>query len=98
MPGCVLHVSGEDFQVAAFLAESSLRPYRIHHSGESARRSRRHRDSGLSLDVSNAEGDLKAEIADAITSSCYTKQSCGGCTIFQASRTCVLISVTTPVM
>jgi len=66
MPGCVLHVSGEDFQVDAFLADSELQPYRVYHRGEVRGRSEQHFDSGLSLDVSFADGDLKAEVADAI--------------------------------
>lgn len=66
MPGCVLHVSGDDFRVDAFLADSSIRPYRIHHRGDTARRLRLHTDSGFSLDVSSADGDLDAAVADAI--------------------------------
>ena len=66
MPGCVLHVSGDDFRVDAFLADSNLRPYRVHHRGDIGRRSRRFTDSGLSLDISFADGDLEAEITDAI--------------------------------
>ena len=66
MPGRVLHASGEEFAVDDFLAHSDLRPYRIHHRGEPSRRSQRHSESGLSLDVSSADGDLNAEVADAI--------------------------------
>ena len=66
MPGCVLHASGDDFRVDAFLADSGLQPYRMHHRGDMARGARRFTDSGLSLDVSSADGDLDAEIADAI--------------------------------
>jgi hypothetical protein len=64
MPGCVFHVSGEDFDVDAFLADSGLRPYRVHHRGEPSR-SGNYPHSGFSLDVSDVDGDLKAEIADA---------------------------------
>jgi hypothetical protein len=53
MPGCVFHVSGKDFRPNAFLADSPLHPYRVD-------------DSGFSADVSGADGDLKAEILDAI--------------------------------
>jgi hypothetical protein len=66
MPGCVLHVSGDDFRVDAFLADSNLRPYRVHHRGDIARRSQHFTNSGLSLNVSSADGDLDAEIPDAI--------------------------------
>jgi hypothetical protein len=66
MPGCVLHVSGDEFRVDAFLADSNLQPYQVHHRGDIGFRSRRFTDSGLSLDVSTADGDLEAEITDAI--------------------------------
>ncbi|MBV9657320.1 MAG: hypothetical protein JO295_04335 [Verrucomicrobia bacterium] len=66
MPGCVLHVSGYDFDVDAFLASSNLRPYYIHHRGEIGRRSQRFTDSGFSLDVSAADGDFRAEATDAM--------------------------------
>ncbi|MEQ1749374.1 MAG: hypothetical protein ABL974_08115 [Prosthecobacter sp.] len=67
MPGCILHVSGEDFQVDAFLANSNLRPYRVHHRGEIGHRSCPLIDSGLSLDVSSADGNsIKVQIVDAI--------------------------------
>ena len=66
MPGCVLHVTGEDFAVDAFLAESSLRPYRVHHRGETRRRAGVFPDSGLSLDISDVDGQLSEEVADAI--------------------------------
>ena len=66
MPGCVLRVSGDDFRVDAFLADSNFRPYHVHHRGDIARRSDRFIDSGISLDVSSADGDLDAEITDAI--------------------------------
>jgi hypothetical protein len=67
MPGCVLNVSGDDFRVDAFLADSNLRPYRVHHRGAISRRSKRFTDSGLSLDVSSADGNLDAEVTDAIS-------------------------------
>lgn len=66
MPGCVLHVSGEHFDVDAFLARSSLRPGRVHHRGEARRRAGVFADSGLSLDVSDADGQLAVEVGDAI--------------------------------
>jgi hypothetical protein len=66
MPGCVLHVRGEDFDVDAFLADSGLRPYRVHHRGEPSR-SGSYPHGGFSLVVSDVNGDLNAEIADATT-------------------------------
>ena len=66
MPGCVLRVSGDDFQVDAFLAGSNLRPFRVHHRGDTSRRSSLYTNSGLSLHVSSADGDLDAEISDAV--------------------------------
>jgi hypothetical protein len=65
MPGCVLHVTGDDFAVDAFLAESSLRPYRVHHRGETRCRAGAFPDSGLSLAISDADGQLSEEVADA---------------------------------
>ena len=66
MPGCVLHVTGDAFDVDAFLAESNLCPYRIHRRGEIRRRAETFSDSGLSLDISSADGELTKEINDAI--------------------------------
>jgi hypothetical protein len=70
MPGCVLHASGEQFAVDAFLAESSLAPYRVYHRGELIRRvtgrDRQREESALSLDASSADGDLEAECADVL--------------------------------
>lgn len=34
MPGCVLHIEGESFDVDSFLEGSSIRPLRIWHKGE----------------------------------------------------------------
>lgn len=67
MPGCVLHARGDDFQVDAFLANSDLAPYSVHRRGGMSRRARCYTDSGLSLDISSADGDLDAEVADAIS-------------------------------
>ncbi len=66
MPGCVLRVCGDDFRVDTFLADSPLRPYRVHHRGDVGRHSQRFTDSGFCLDISSADGDLPAEVADAI--------------------------------
>lgn len=66
MPGCVLRVSGDEFQVDAFLADSNLQPYDVHHRGEIRSRSRRHTDSGFRLDVSSADGNLAVEVSDAL--------------------------------
>lgn len=67
MPGCILHVTGEAFDVDAFLAGSSLNPYWVHHRGEPSRRSRTFENSGFRADVSSVSGDLKAQAADALT-------------------------------
>lgn len=67
MPGCVLHVTGEAFDVDAFLANSSLEPYRIHHRGETGLRSRHLEHSGFCVDVSSVNGDLKAQVVEAIS-------------------------------
>ena len=51
------------------MASSRFRPYQIYHRGEpTVRRSRGelHDDSGFSVDVSDVDGDLSAEIQDAI--------------------------------
>ena len=66
MPGCIFHVSGENFDVDAFLSNSSFRPYRVYHRGETAHRSRIFEDNGFSLDVSSADGDFAVEITDAL--------------------------------
>ena len=70
MPGCVLHASGKQFAVDAFLAESSLIPYLVCHRGDPirsvARPGRRYEESSLSLDTSSADGDLEAECADVL--------------------------------
>ena len=67
MSGCVLHVRGDDFDVDAFLTQSTLRPYQIHRRGEPRRyHGGNHSDSGFSLDVSEADGDLAAQVEDAI--------------------------------
>lgn len=50
----------------AFLADSNLKPYRVHHLGEIILRSRRFTDNGFSLDVSSVDGDLPAQVKDAI--------------------------------
>ena len=70
MPGCVFHASGEQFAVDAFLAESSLTPYRLYHRGDSMRRvsfpERCYEESGFCLDASSADGDLVAECSDVL--------------------------------
>ncbi len=66
MPGCVLRVSGKDFAVDAFLVGSTLQPYRIHHCGEMRRRAGAFLHSGLSVDISEADGQLAEQVSDAI--------------------------------
>ena len=69
MPGCVFHASGEAFEVDPFLATSTLKAYQVFHRGDprSARNEEnRYASSGFKVDVSGADGDLNAEIQDAI--------------------------------
>jgi hypothetical protein len=67
MPGCVLHVRGEEFDVNAFLAESTLKPYDVHCRGDPRRyHGGHHDDSGFSLDVSDIDGDLTGQVTDAM--------------------------------
>lgn len=70
MPGCVLHASGEQFAVDAFLSESSLAPYSVYHRGDPIHKVARHQKycevSGFKLDASSADGDLEAECADVL--------------------------------
>ena len=67
MPGCVFRAYGRDFDVDAFLAKSSLNPYDVYHQGEVPSKSHApFEDSGLSVDVSQADGCIEAECRDAI--------------------------------
>ena len=65
MPGCIFHVSGENFDVDAFLARSPFGPYRVAHRGEpKGRKSKRWPYSGFSVEVSKAYGDLAKQCED----------------------------------
>jgi hypothetical protein len=71
MPGCVLHVTGKDFNPDVFLGASSLTAYKVFHRGEpkakvGPRAKKFWEYSGFSSDVSKVDGDLRGEIADAI--------------------------------
>lgn len=67
MPGCLLHVSGEEFAVDEFLAASTFKPYRVHRRGEpKGKADHIHEDSGFSVDVSDVDGELDSEIEDAV--------------------------------
>lgn len=67
MPSCILHVSGEDFAVDEFLSDTKLKPYHVHHRGEpTGRKEVNYEDSGFSIEVSEADGDLNVEVEDAI--------------------------------
>lgn len=73
MPGCVFHARGETFDADAFLAGSGLKPYQVWHKGEGAKRGKPlkripsiREDSGFSIEVSRADGDLSVECLDAI--------------------------------
>ena len=69
MAGCVLRVSGEKFDVAAFLNETDLQPYQVYRAGEEvwpgAKKTRHFDDNGFKVDVSDAD-DLPAQIEDAL--------------------------------
>lgn len=71
MPGCVLHVHGEAFDPAAFLATASLQPYDSFRKGDrrfpQSRRSPKVWEvGGFKCLVSDREGDLAGQVADAI--------------------------------
>ena len=72
MPGCVLRISGESFDVDRFLSTSGLQPYRIYHRGKpTGRRLGEHQDvSGFCVQVSDVDGDVRGEVSDAIAFLC----------------------------
>ncbi len=69
MAGCVLRVSGDDFDVGAFLGETNLQPYQVYRVGEEvipgAKKLGRFDDNGFKVDVSDAD-DLPAQIEDSL--------------------------------
>jgi hypothetical protein len=67
MPGCVFRASGKDFDVEAFVAQTTLKPYQVFHRGEVPHKSRGPReDSGLKVDVSQADGCIAEACPDVI--------------------------------
>ena len=65
MIGCVLRVSGTNFDVEAFLDDSPLDPCAVWHRGEIRSNGQLPADSsGLTLDVS--DGDLAEQIVGAV--------------------------------
>jgi CheY-like chemotaxis protein len=71
MPGAVLHVRGEHLDPDALLAGLSLQPYSVFRKGDpvspgSTRNQRQHQFGGFKCDVSQADGVLTEEVADAI--------------------------------
>ncbi len=70
MPGVVLHIRGTDFDPVAMLKSTRLTAYQSHNAGDTytvgTNKGKPRPDGGLSLSVSNADGNLTAEIEDAI--------------------------------
>ena len=69
MAGCVLRVSGDDFDVGVFLEERNLQPYQVYRTDDEvrpdAKKVRHFDDNGFKVDVSDAD-DLSVQIGDAI--------------------------------
>ena len=69
MAGCVLRVSGENFDVDAFLNGTNLKPYQVYRAGDEvtpgSKTLGRFDDNGFKVDVSDAD-DLPAQIEDAL--------------------------------
>src|ERR1700733_9368000 len=68
MPGCVLHVVGENLDGQAALSGLVLEPYSVYHAGDRVfpQSKKVHRLGGFKCDVSLSDGDLVQEVADAI--------------------------------
>jgi hypothetical protein len=66
MPGCVLRVAGQYFQVDDFLKTSLFEPCNIFHKGEQGRGEHSRSTSGMTIVVSDADGELARQIPDAI--------------------------------
>jgi hypothetical protein len=67
MPGCVFHVSGQDFGVDEFLEATSLKPNQVWRRGEVRnRKGEICEHSGFSMNVSEIDGDLAGQCEDAI--------------------------------
>jgi hypothetical protein len=69
MPGCVLRISGADFDLEAHLATTSIPVYKSHRKGEphAIRRGVTHQSNGFSANVSDSDGILSEEVRDAIS-------------------------------
>lgn len=68
---CILHITGVNFDVDAFIAQSKVRPYKIFYKGEARFKTKpdgaKLERSGLSIEVSKADmDDAKGQIKDAI--------------------------------
>jgi len=66
MPGCVLRVSGRDFEINSFLIGSSLGSCFIKPAKRLASRLTERKKTTFNFDVSSADGDLHIEVADAL--------------------------------
>lgn len=71
MPGCVLRISGEEFNPDKFLEMSTLVPYKVMHRGDQVcpvgpRSDQVFEYGGFKCDVSEIDGNLEGQIADAI--------------------------------
>jgi hypothetical protein len=70
MPGCVLYVTGENFDPHSVLAAIILQPYQIFRKGDlrspGSKTTKLHRVAGFKCDVSRSDGILSEEITDAI--------------------------------
>ena len=65
MPGCILHAVGLKFDVDTFLADTSLKPYRVFHRGERRAKGERWGRSGFSVEVSTVFGELHRQCRGA---------------------------------
>jgi hypothetical protein len=68
MPSCVLRISGCDFDVDRFLAESSLIPVAVYRKGDRRRPASRGISSmsGFNVDIGGADDDIADQSAAAI--------------------------------
>jgi len=67
MPGCLIRVSGDDFQPHSFLAGSHFVPCNVFRKGERKAKARVWDSSGFTVVVSEASGDdLAQQIRDAV--------------------------------
>ena len=69
---CILHLSGKNFDVDAFIAKSKLRPYKVFYKGKPKLKSkpdgRKAEHTGCAILVSDADFDnIEGQIKDAIS-------------------------------